>query len=313
VAGGFGELCVPTVLIVSGDATATANNVIASDLLFRMGFASYLVEAISDIALSLILYVLLRPVGKELALLAVFFRVVGTAIFAVSETFYFAASFFLGGADYLKTFSPDQLNTLAYVTLRTYVYGGGLFFVFGGVGSILLGYLIFRSGYLPKLLGALVAVGGVGFVIRSFALALASASAALGVFLLLPTGLAMLSLALWLLVQGHRRAEMGRESRGRRVGSGGEHDLECVERSCQEPAYCGPQNDTVDQSAEPASGLVRDRKTEPEPFALGCERPLVMRVRQTLLSACVRERSVRVDPLEREVNASVATEDLRGQ
>jgi hypothetical protein len=91
---------------------------------------------------------------------------------------------------------------LAYVTLRTYVYGGGLFFVFRGVGSILLGYLIFRSGYLPKLLGALVSVGGVGFVIRSFALALAQASAALGVFLLLPTGLAMLSLALWLLVKG---------------------------------------------------------------------------------------------------------------
>jgi hypothetical protein len=91
---------------------------------------------------------------------------------------------------------------LAYVTLRTYVYGGGLFFVFGGVGSILLGYLIFRSSYLPKLLGALMAVSRLGFVIRSFALALAPASASLGVLLLLPTGIAMLSLALWLLVKG---------------------------------------------------------------------------------------------------------------
>jgi len=202
VAGGFGELYVPTVLIVSGDATATANNVIASDFLFRMGFASYLVEAICDIALTLILYVLLRPVGRELALLTAFFRLVGTAIFAATELFYFAPAFILGGADYLKTFSPDQLNTLAYVSLRMYVYGGGLFFAFGGVGSILLGYLIFRSGYLPKILGALMALGGLGFVIRSFALALVPASASLGVILLLPTGLAMLSLTGWLLVRG---------------------------------------------------------------------------------------------------------------
>ncbi len=202
VAGGFGELYVPTVLIVSGDATATANNVIASDFLFRMGFASYLVEAVCDIALTLILYVLLRPVGRELALLTAFFRLVGTAIFAATELFYFAPAFILGGADYLKTFSPDQLNTLAYVSLRMYVYGGGLFFAFGGVGSILLGYLIFRSGYLPKILGALMALGGLGFVIRSFALALVPASASLGVILLLPTGLAMLSLTGWLLVRG---------------------------------------------------------------------------------------------------------------
>ena len=67
VAGGFGELYVPSKLIASGDATATANNINASGLLFRMGFASHLVEAVCDIALSLILYALLRPVHKDLA------------------------------------------------------------------------------------------------------------------------------------------------------------------------------------------------------------------------------------------------------
>jgi len=202
VAGGFGEVYVPSVLIVASDATATANNIIASDFLFRMAFASYLIEAICDIALTLILYILLRPVGKDLALLAVFFRLVGTAIFAFTELFYFAPSLILGGADYLKTFSPDQLNTLAYLSLRIYVYGGVLFFVIGGVGSILLGYLIFRSGYLPKFLGVLLALGGLGFVIRSFTLVLAPASASLGLVLLVPTGLAFLSLTGWLLVKG---------------------------------------------------------------------------------------------------------------
>jgi len=202
VAGGFGEFYVPSVLIVASDATATAKNIIASDFLFRMGFAGYLVEAVCDVALTLILYVLLRPAGKDISLLAAFFRLVGTAIFAVTELFYFAASFILGGADYLKTFSPDQLNTLALLSLRIYVNGGGLFFVIGGVAYILQGYLIFRSGYLPRFLGVLLALGGLGFVIRSVALVLAPAYASLGLLLLLPTALAGVSLTLWLLVKG---------------------------------------------------------------------------------------------------------------
>src|SRR5712692_9136116 len=136
LAGGFGEFFVPSKLIVSGDATATANNIMASGSLFRMGFASYLIEALCDVALTLILYVLLRPVHKDLALLAAFFRLVSTATFAISEFFFVAPSLILGGADYLKTFSPDQLNTLAFLSLRLYVYGGGISFVFYGVASI---------------------------------------------------------------------------------------------------------------------------------------------------------------------------------
>jgi len=200
VAGGFGEFFVPFQLIVANDATATANNIMASELLFRASFAAYLVEALCDISLTLILYVLLRPVSRDLALLAVFFRLVGTAVFAVTELFYFSALFILGGADYLKTFSPDQLSTLALLSLRISVYGGGLFFVIGGVAYAIQGYLIFRSGFLPKVLGVLLALGGLGFVIRSFALALAPSYASLG--LLLPTAVAGLALTAWLLVKG---------------------------------------------------------------------------------------------------------------
>src|SRR5437763_14467060 len=90
VAGGFGEAYVPSKIIVSADATATAKNIHAFDSLFRLGFAVYLVEAVCDIALALVLYVLLRPVRKELALLAAFFGLVSTALFAVAELFYFA-------------------------------------------------------------------------------------------------------------------------------------------------------------------------------------------------------------------------------
>lgn len=198
VAGGFGEFYVPSQLIVSADATATANNFIASDSLFRLGFAAYLVEAVCDVALTLIFYVLLRPVRKDLALLAAFFGLVSTATFAVAELFYFAASLILGGADYLNTFSPDQLNTLALLLIK--LSGAGIFMVFYGVASILRGYLILQSGYLPKFLGALLALGGFGFVTRNFLLVLAPAYAF--DWLLLPTIIALLSLALWFLVRG---------------------------------------------------------------------------------------------------------------
>lgn len=200
LAGGFGEIFVPLQLVVSGDAAATARNIVDSNLLFRLGFASYLVEALCDISLTLVLYVLLRPVHRHLALLAVFFRILSTATFAMTELFYVAPALILGGADYLRAFSPDQLNSLALLSLRFYAYGSGLFMVFYGVPSIVLGYLMFRSGYFPKFLGVLLALGGLGFVASSFLLILAPAYASF--VLILPTALAGLALTLWLLIRG---------------------------------------------------------------------------------------------------------------
>jgi hypothetical protein len=200
VAGGFGEFYVPSRLIVTGDAAATAANIRASDFLFRLGFASYLVEAVCDIALSLVLYVLLRPVRKDVALLAAFFGLVSTAVFAVGELFYFASSFVLGDGAYLKTFSPAQLDTLALLSLQLYGRASGLFMVFYGIAALLRGYLIFRSGFLPRALGALLALGGAGFITRNFALVLAPAYAS--DLLLLPMSLAAVALAVWLLARG---------------------------------------------------------------------------------------------------------------
>ncbi len=200
VAGGFGEAYVPSRLVVSADATATAQNIKAFDSLFRMGFAGYLVEAMCDIALSLILFVLLRPVRKDLALLAAFFGLVGTAVFAAAELFYLAPSLILGGAGYLKTLSPDQLDALALLSLKLFAYGGAMFTVFYGVAWVLRGYLIFRSGYLPKFLGILMTLGGLAFITRNFALVLAPAYAPGSLLLLMLPG--ALSLTVWFLVRG---------------------------------------------------------------------------------------------------------------
>lgn len=200
VAGGVGEFYVPSKLIVSRDAAATAANIIAHESLFRIGFATYLVEAVCDTALSLVMYVLLKAVRKDLALLAAFFGLVSTAVFAVSELFYFGALFILGGADYLKTFSPAQLNTLGLLSLKFYAYGGTIFMAFYGIATLLRAYLIYRSDYLPKFLGVLLALAGVGFVLKNLTLVLTPAYAS--DLLLLAMPLAALSLMLWLLVKG---------------------------------------------------------------------------------------------------------------
>jgi Domain of unknown function (DUF4386) len=201
VAGGYGEFYVPSTLVVSGGPAATAQNILTNETTFRMGFAAYLIEAICDISLALVLYVLLKPVDRNLALLGAFFRLVSTATFAFAEFFYMAALLILrGSGTYLKSFTPDQLNALALLSMKFYGNGGNWLMVFYGIGSIVFGWLIVRSGYLPKTLGILLAVSGVGFLIHNFAVVLVPAYAS--PFLLLPMMLTMLLLAVWLLVRG---------------------------------------------------------------------------------------------------------------
>ncbi len=200
LAGSFGESYVPSRLIVSGDAGATAANFTAFDSLFRLGVAAYLVEALCDIALSLIFYVLLRAAHRDLALLAAFFGLVGTAVFAAGEVFYLAVPTILAGGGQMATFSPDQRTGVMLLSLKVYGLAAGVSIAFYGAATVLRGYLIVRSGYLPRWVGVLLACGGLAFVARAFTLVLAPGYAADWLLaLLLPGGL---SLMLWLLVKG---------------------------------------------------------------------------------------------------------------
>ena len=200
VAGGFGEAYVPAALVVPRDAAATAARILASEPLFRWGFSAYLVEGLCDAGLTLLFYLLFRVVRKDLALLAVFFRLIGTAGFAMAQVFHFAALPIIGGGDHLRAFSPEQLRALALLSLDMSRYGQTVFTMFYGVGSVLLGYLMYRSRLVPRLLGFLLALSGVGFVAKTFTWALApSYSSSL---LLMPAGIAWLALTAWLLVKG---------------------------------------------------------------------------------------------------------------
>jgi hypothetical protein len=200
VAGGFGEAYVPGVLVVPRDAAATAAAILTSESLFRWGFTAYLIEALCDVGLTLLLYLLFRIVRKDLALLAVFFRLIGTAGFAMAQVFYFSALPIVRGADHLQAFSPDQLRTFALLSLNLSGYGQTVFTMFYGVGSVLLGYLMYRSLFLPRFIGVLFALSGVGFVAKTFTWTLApSYSTSLW---LMPAGVAALALTGWLLVKG---------------------------------------------------------------------------------------------------------------
>ncbi|MBI3675067.1 MAG: DUF4386 domain-containing protein [Proteobacteria bacterium] len=200
VAGGFGEFYVPSKVIVSSDAAATAKNIVAFGWLYRLGYAGYIVEALCDTGLTLVFYLLLKPVGRELALLAFLLRIISTAVFAAAELFYFAPTVILGGANTLKAFPPDQLNALSLLSLKLYGYGAIVPTVFYGVAWIVLGYLMWKSRYLPRLLGALLILAGVSTVFRNLALILAPAYASS--YLLLPLVGGGLFLMLWLLVRG---------------------------------------------------------------------------------------------------------------
>jgi hypothetical protein len=199
VFGAFGEMYVPDLILVAQDPGATANNLLHHQTLFRLGLASYTVEGLCDAALTALLYLLVRPAGHELALIALMMRIVSTAAFAASEFFYYAALSVVR-ADYLKAFAHEQVSALALLFLRLYGSTSSIPTLFHGVAWILMGSLIFTSGYLPRWLGGLLAFSGVSMAAGMFLNIAAPAFAS--PFLLLPTVVAMLALALWLLFVG---------------------------------------------------------------------------------------------------------------
>jgi hypothetical protein len=203
VIGIFTELFVRNKLMVSGDVTATANNILASQLLWRGSIVGDVILLVCAVAQALLFYVLLRPVNKNLALLAVFFNLVECAIDGVNKLNLIAALFLSGGADYLKAFEPHQLHALAYLSLRLHAYGYAISLIFFGFVCLIFGFLLFRSGYFPKILGVLMAIAGVSYLTISFTQILAPTYAGtifpvLGV----PAFLGELSFCLWLIAKG---------------------------------------------------------------------------------------------------------------
>src|SRR5437016_11616720 len=203
VLGLFGEAFVRNRIIISGDATATAANVRSMESLWRFGIASELFLLICAVGLTLIFYVLLRPVSRDLALLAAFFNLVSLAVEAATTLDLVAALFPLGNAAYLKAFAPEQLYAMAMLAIRSHSYGFGVALIFFGCFCLIIGYLISRSGYLPKAIGVLMQIAGLSYLTDSFTLLLAPNFAS-RIFpaILIPAFVGETSFCLWLLIKG---------------------------------------------------------------------------------------------------------------
>lgn len=214
VAGGLGEMFIRNGIIVPGDAAATAHSLLASSSLWRIGLAGDLLQHVCDVGLALVLYVLLRPVNRNIALLALLFDVVAVSVFVANKLNLMLPLFLLEDAKYLGAFTPEQLQALSYVAIRAHDRGFGIGLIFFGCECIVLGWLIFHSGYLPKFLGLLMPVAGTCYLINSFALILApKLASALFPAIMLPCFIGELSLCLWLLLKGVDAAKWTERSR----------------------------------------------------------------------------------------------------
>jgi len=165
VLSAFGLVYVPSMLIVPGDAAATANNIVTSESLFRLGFMSNLIAFTVNIFVALLLYKLLKPVNKSMASLMVILILIGLAIGMLNELNPFAALLLLGSADHLTAFTADQLQALASLFLDIYQPGFSIAHIFWGLWLFPLGYLVFKSGFLPKVIGVLLIIAGLGYLV----------------------------------------------------------------------------------------------------------------------------------------------------
>ena len=211
IGGWFGEVQIPS-QFGTGDPATTAAKLRLDNDLFRLGFAIYLIEAFSDLVLAWLFYLLLRPVHRDFALLTAFFGIVSMTLFAVTKMFYYSAPLFLK-SKYLAAFSPEQIDGLSAAFLSLYGGLSGLFMLFYGTAWILRGYLTFRSQYLPRLLGVLMVIAGLGFVAKNLTKLLAPAYSS--DLLLAPMFLNVVVLAIWMLFKGVDQCRWERATRPR--------------------------------------------------------------------------------------------------
>jgi hypothetical protein len=198
IAGVFGILYGPS-LVTPGDAAATARNIVASASFFRLSIVSALLCQILFIFVALALYQLLKPVNQNMATLMVLFMLLSIPIAMLNELNNLAVLFLLSGADALKVFGADQLDALVPLFINLHAVGLDISFLVGALWFFPLGYLVFRSGFLPRILAVLLAINGLAYLIDSVAAVLVPN---LNVNVVMFTGWVEVLFALWLLMRG---------------------------------------------------------------------------------------------------------------
>lgn len=197
---------VPGVIVVNGNPTATAHNIIAHEQFYRLGLVAHIIILLTNIALAVIFYEIFKIVNKKIALLVVFFTLVGTAIECVNLLNQFAPLTLLKNGNNFSAFTSEQLQSIVYKLNQLQETGFNLALVFFGFYCISIGCLIFTSTFLPRIIGAMMAIGGICYIVNSFSSFIAPQFAAsLFPFIQIPSGLAELSFCLWMLIAGVNR------------------------------------------------------------------------------------------------------------
>lgn len=205
VFGLFAEVVVRSRLIESGNAAATAANIVESEWLFRMGFAADLIVFLADVALAVILYRLFAPLGRTMSTLAAAFRLTQTAIIGLNLLNMFAALLIVRDATYLDGFEAEQSQALALQLLDMHKYGYILGLTFFGVSTLIIGYLAHLSGLMPKALGVFLVLAGAGYLADSFMFFLVpDYDGSISPAVLAPALVGEVWFCVWLLIKGHK-------------------------------------------------------------------------------------------------------------
>ncbi len=161
----FAEFIVYPKLIIPGEIEETTQNIVANQGLFLAGMFAYLITFICDVLVAWALYVLLIPVNRSLSLLTAWFRLVYTVIAFFGLLKFVTVFRIVKTPDYLTMFGSDQLHAQVHLLLKSFGYEWSMGLVLFGIHLVLLGYLVYRSGYIPKILGILLAIAGLGYLI----------------------------------------------------------------------------------------------------------------------------------------------------
>ena len=160
-----GQVIILGKLFVSGNAAATAANFLSHKSLFLLGFALSIIGVVCHLAWAVLLYDLMKPANRRVSLFALVIMIVGCAVQALTAVLYISPLLILDAGSTLHAFTADQLQALAYALLRMNAYAFDTYLVFFGLWCALIGFLIFRSAFMPKILGALLAISGVGWMV----------------------------------------------------------------------------------------------------------------------------------------------------
>jgi hypothetical protein len=211
IAGILGQVFLRGSMVVPGDAIATVGNIVASPLLWRVGIVGDIFMHVLDIPMMVIIYILLKPVNKNFALLGLGFNLIQTAVLVANKMTLILPLLLLGNSEYMAAFTPAQINVQIMLLTDAHNYGFALGLIFFGMACLVYGNLIFRSGYLPKFIGVLITIAGISYLISSFTLLLVPAYYGVIFPVLVLCLVGELSFALWLVIKGVKVSEWEQE------------------------------------------------------------------------------------------------------